>query len=156
MVPSNPRELVRRVAKEPIMTTALSIEAAPTTRTPARWGARIVTAIPVLFLAFDAAMKLANIPAVAEASARLGLPPTLALPLGILLAACVGLYVVPRTAPLGAVLLTGYLGGAVLTHARIGDPLLTHTLFPIYVGALLWTGLYLRDSRVRALLAREV
>jgi hypothetical protein len=67
--------------------------------------------------------------------------------------ACLALYVVPRTAPLGAVLWTGYFGGAIATHLRLDNPLLSHTLFPIYVAALVWAGLYLRDARVRALLA---
>jgi hypothetical protein len=80
------------------------------------------------------------------------MPAHLAMPIGFVLACCVALYVVRRTAVLGAVLLTGYLGGAVFAHVRIGDPLLTHVLFPIYVAAMLWGGLYLRDARVRALL----
>ena len=136
-------------------TTFDSIRSTPSSEVPARRrrGARLVTGIPVLFLAFDVAIKLVNPPMVAEASARLGLPAGLSAGIGLLLLACLALYVVPRTAPLGAVLLTGYLGGAVLTHLRVGDPLLSHTLFPVYVGALLWTGLYLRDDRVRRLLA---
>ena len=113
---------------------------------------RIVTALSVLFLSFDAIMKLANNHHVAEASVQLGLPPNLSIPLGLVLATCLVLYLVPRTAPLGAVLLTGYLGGAVLAHLRVGDPMLSHTLFPVYVGAMIWTGLYLRDHRVRQLL----
>jgi hypothetical protein len=113
---------------------------------------RIVTAIPVLFLSFDALMKLAGNHHVAEASVKLGLPVGLSVPLGIVLATCLVLYVAPRTAPLGAVLLTGYLGGAVLAHLRVGDPMLSHTLFPVYVGILVWTGLFLRDQRVRNLL----
>ena len=76
----------------------------------------------------------------------------LCLVLGFLLAACLVLYLVPKTAPLGAVLLTGYLGGAVAIHLRIGDPAFSHTLFPVYVGAMLWLGLYLRDARVRQLI----
>ena len=134
-------------------TTLDSIAPAPATTRPRRWPGRVITAIPVLFLAFDVAIKCANPPAVTEASVRLGLPPELAIVLGVILAACLALYVIPRVAPLGAVLLTGYLGGAVLTHLRVGDPLISHTLFPIYVGALLWAGLYLRDDRVRRLLA---
>jgi len=72
-------------------------------------------------------------------------------PLGLLLLACVVIYVVPRTAILGALLLTGYLGGAVATHVRVGNPLFTHILFPTYVAALIWGGLMLRDARLRAL-----
>lgn len=119
----------------------------------ARWAGRIVTGVPVAFLAFDVAIKFSGIPAVSEASARLGLPVELSGGLGLVLLGCLALYLVPRTAALGAVLLTGYLGGAVLTHLRVGDPWFSHTLFPVYIGALLWTGLYLRDDRVRRLLA---
>jgi hypothetical protein len=125
-----------------------------TTLSTRSWPGRIVSGLPILFLTFDALVKLANIPAVAEGSAKLGLPADLAPILGVVLLACVALYVVPRTAPLGAVLLTGYLGGAVLAHVRIGDPLVSHVLFPIYVAVFLWGGLYLRDPRVRALVAR--
>ncbi len=115
------------------------------------WTGRILSAIPVLFLTFDAVIKLANIPAVAEASERIGLPAHLVPGIGAILLCCVALYVVPRTAPLGAVLLTGYLGGAIFVHVRIEDPLFSHTLFPVYVAALVWGGLYLRDDRVRRL-----
>lgn len=118
-----------------------------------RWPGRVLTGIPVAFLAFDVVIKFAQPVAVAEATAKLGLPANSAPLLGVILAACLALYVIARTAPLGAVLLTGYLGGAVLTHLRVGDPLISHTLFPIYVGAVLWAGLYLRDARVRRLLA---
>lgn len=124
-------------------------------RTRTRWTARIVTGVPVLFLAFDVAIKLIGGPMVDEASAQMGLPADLAPIIGVLLLACLVLYVIPRTAVLGAVLMTGYLGGAVLAHLRVGNPLLSHTLFPIYVGALLWAGLYLRDARVRGLFAHR-
>ena len=127
--------------------------AAPTASKTRRWPGRVLSGIPVAFLVFDVIIKFAQPVAVAEATAKLGLPANSAPLLGILLAACLALYVVRRTAPLGAVLLTGYLGGAVLTHLRVGDPWISHTLFPIYVGALLWAGLYLRDDRVRRLLA---
>jgi hypothetical protein len=115
-----------------------------------RWAGRVLSGIPAAFLVLDVAIKFANIPSVAEQSLRLGLSPAIAPGLGVLLAVCLGLYLVPRTAVLGAVLLTGYLGGAVAIHLRVGDPLASHTLFPVYVGALLWAGLYLRDARVRA------
>jgi hypothetical protein len=118
-----------------------------------RWPGRVLSGIPAAFLAFDAAIKLVHPAFVTEASLKIGVPPELSVGLGVLLAACLALYLIPRTAPIGAVLLTGYLGGAVLTHLRVGDPLLSHTLFPIYVGALLWAGLYLRDDRVRRLVA---
>jgi hypothetical protein len=130
----------------------VSIQAALVCRLVMKTLARIVTGLPVLFLSFDALMKLANNHHVAEASVQLGLPPNLSVPLGLVLTTCLVLYLVPRTAPLGAVLLTGYLGGAVLTHLRIGDPMISHTLFPVYVGVMLWTGLFLRDTRVRNLL----
>jgi len=121
----------------------------------ARWGGRVVTAIPVLFMTFDAVIKFAGIPAVAEASEKIGWPAHLNPVLGAVIVVCLALYLWPRTAVLGATLFTGYLGGAVAIHARIGDPLATHTLFPIYVGALLWAGLCLRDAAVRALLTAK-
>jgi hypothetical protein len=116
-----------------------------------RWIGRVLSAIPSLFLLMDAAMKLAHLQPVAEASARLGLPDSITTSLGVIEITCLALYLAPRTAVLGAVLLTGYLGGAVAIHLRVGDALVSHTLFPVYVGALFWTGLFLRDSRVRAL-----
>jgi hypothetical protein len=99
-------------------------------------------------------MKLAVLPNVTEASAALGWPTDAATTrgLGLLLLAATLLYAFPRTALLGAVLLTGYLGGAVATHVRIGSPLFSHVLFGVYIGILVWGGLWLRDSRVRALL----
>jgi len=126
----------------------------PSTSAARRWTARIVTAIPVAFLAFDAIVKLLHPAFVGEASAKMGLPATasFSVGLGLVLTACLALYLVRRTAPLGAVLLTGYFGGAVLAHLRVGDPLLTHVLMPVYVSAMLWMSLYLRDARVRALL----
>jgi len=136
------------------MTTTLAPAlAAPAPSTRTRWAGRILTGVPVLFLIFDAAIKIVLVPEVSESMIRLGWPDLLAPGIGLLELACLLLYLFPRTAPLGAVLLTGYLGGAVASHLRIGDPLATHTLFPIYVGTLLWAGLYLRDARIRALLA---
>jgi uncharacterized membrane protein YphA (DoxX/SURF4 family) len=123
--------------------------------TPTRWGIRILTAIPVLFLIFSGAIKLAHHAEVSRSMTHLGMPEVLAPAIGILELACVVLYLIPRTAVVGAVLATGFLGGAVALHLRVGDPLPTHTLFPIYVGALLWAGLFLRDARVRALVAHN-
>jgi hypothetical protein len=110
-----------------------------------------VSGLPVAFLIFDTSIHLAKLGVVAEAFERMGYPAALARPLGILESACLLLYMVPRTAVLGAVLLTGFLGGAISSHVRIGDPLWSHVLFPVYVAALLWAGLFLRDERVRAM-----
>ncbi|MDB4989966.1 MAG: hypothetical protein JWN04_5144 [Myxococcaceae bacterium] len=115
-----------------------------------RWVGRGLSAFAVLFLSFDGVFKLFEPAPVLKAFAELGYPARLAVPLGLLLLACVALYVLPRTAALGALLLTGYLGGAISAHVRIGDPLFSHTLFPLYVAALVWGGLYLRSERVRS------
>jgi hypothetical protein len=87
---------------------------------------------------------------VIDAFAHLGWPLNTAPILGIILLTCVTVYVIPRTSIVGAILLTGYLGGAVATHLRVGDPLFSHILFPTYMGTLLWLGLYLRDNRLRS------
>jgi hypothetical protein len=114
---------------------------------------RVTSGVVVAFLAFDSVVKFMKPAMVLEASAKLGLPEQLTVPLGIILLASTLLYAIPRTAVLGAVLLTGYLGGAVCTHLRIGDPLWSHVLFPTYLGTLIWAALWLRDGRVRALFA---
>lgn len=114
------------------------------------WLGRAITALPILFLLFDGAIKLMNIPAVSQSFQDLGYKRNLALELGILELVLVTIYLVPRTAILGAVLWTGYLGGAIATHLRLDQPLFTHTLFPIYVAVPLWLGLWLRDARLRA------
>jgi len=118
----------------------------------ALWAGRIISALPILFLLMDGVMKLVKPAVVVEGTVKLGYPETVILPLGIVLLACTVLYVIPVTSVLGAILLTGYLGGAVATHVRVGDPLLTHVLFPVYLGVLIWGGLYLRDARLRALI----
>ena len=112
----------------------------------------IVSAIPVLFLAFDTAIKFTTMEPVVESFRQLGYPTSLGLAIGLLELTCLVLYVVPRTSVLGAVLLTGYLGGAVATHVRVGSPLFTHILFPIYVAALIWGGLFLRERRLLTLI----
>ena len=127
----------------------------PSAASGPRWAGRVLMGLPVLFLLFDSAIKLIGHPEVTESSLKLGLPVELAPRLGVLELACIVLLVIPRTALLGAVLLTGYLGGAVLAHVRVGDPLLSHTLFPIYVGAMVWAGLYLLDDGLRGLLIRR-
>jgi DoxX-like family len=118
-----------------------------------RWGGILLSAAAVLFLAFDAVIKLLEIQPVVEAFTQLGYPQRLARGIGLLELGCVVLYVLPRTAGLGAVLLSGFLGGAISTHLRVGDPLLSHCLFPSYVGLALWAGWYLRDERARVLFA---
>lgn len=114
--------------------------------------ARIMSGLPALFLLVDAVGKLVKPAPVVEGTLQLGYPESVILGLGIVLLACTVLYVIPRTAILGAILLTGYLGGAVATHVRVGSPLFTHILFPVYVAVLIWGGLYLRDERLRALI----
>ena len=116
------------------------------------WPGRVLTAVPVLFLAFDVTIKLMKIQPVVDSFTQLGIPVELARVVGTVELACLVLYCIPRTAVLGATLLTGYLGGAVLTHLRIGSPLLSHTLFPVYIGIMLWGALWLRDLRVRVLI----
>jgi hypothetical protein len=119
-----------------------------------RWTTRVgvaLSAIAVLFLLFDSTGKLLKVAPVVAGSAELGYPESVIRTLGVILLLCVVTYLVPRFSILGAVLLTGYLGGAVATHVRVGSPLLTHVLFPIYVAAFVWLGLWLRDVRLRHL-----
>lgn len=118
----------------------------------ARWAGRVMSALPALFLLLDGVMKLFKPPMVVDGTVKLGYPVGVIVPLGGILIACTLLYMIPRTAVVGAILLTGYLGGAVATHVRVADPLFSHTLFPVYFGAMLWGGLWLRDLRVRAVL----
>jgi len=117
------------------------------------WTGRILSGLAALFLAFDAAVKVLALPPAVEGTTQLGYPASTLLTIGILQLVCLVVYLIPRTALVGAVLWTGYLGGAIATHVRVGSPLFTHTLFPIYVAVLLWAGLWLRDRRVGALLA---
>jgi hypothetical protein len=114
------------------------------------WAGRVLAGLPLLFLAWDAAMKFAAIPEVVEASARLGFSRGTLPVLGALELLGVVLALFARTRVLGAALLTAYLGGAVETHVRLGDPLLTHTLFPVYFAAMIWGGFCLIDQRVLA------
>ena len=113
---------------------------------------RILSGLAVAFLIFDSVGKLLRVQPVVEGTASLGYPVSVIFPLGVTLLTCVLVYLVPRTAVLGALLLTGYLGGAVATHVRVGNPVFSHVMFPTYVAALLWGGLLLRDHRLRAFL----
>jgi hypothetical protein len=121
------------------------------TRTRVSWA---LTAFVALFLAFDGVTHVLRVSAVQDSMHDLGYPAGSALGIGLLELGCLALYLMPRTAPLGALLLTAYLGGAVAAQVRIQAPLLSTTLFPVYTAALLWAGLALRDRRVRALLPR--
>lgn len=115
------------------------------------WAGRVVTGLVATFLLFDAACKLLLLPMVLEASAKLGFTPTSIFCIGLVLFVSTILHLVPRTALLGAVLLTGYLGGAICTHVRSGDGAFP-IAFAATFGVLVWVGLYLRDARVSALL----
>jgi hypothetical protein len=116
------------------------------------WAGWAISGLVLLFLLFDGVSKLMMIPPVVEATRQLGYPEDLVRPVGIIILICAVLYAVPRTAILGAIVLTGFLGGAIASHVRLQDPLLTHVLFGLYVGLLAWGGLFLREDRVRALI----
>jgi len=115
------------------------------------WAGRIASSLPALFLLVDGVMKLLKPVAVVDATVGLGYPESVIVGLGMVLLACTVLYLIPRTSVLGAILLTGYLGGAVATHVRVGGGLFPIS-FPIILGVLIWGGLYLRDERLRTLL----
>lgn len=115
------------------------------------WIGRVLSALPALFLLFDAIMKLVKPPFVVDATVKLGYPETGIIPIGILLLTCTIIYLIPRTAVLGAILLTGYLGGAVATQVRAGQGWF-EILFPVVFGILLWGGLVLREARLRELI----
>jgi hypothetical protein len=122
--------------------------------TAARWTGYFMSGVVILFLLFDGVIKLVPLDIVTETSAQIGLPTNVEFSrmLGILTLIGVVLYAVPQTAVVGAILLTGYMGGTMATHLRIGSPLVTHVLFGFYLGVLIWGGLYLRDERVRRLI----
>lgn len=113
---------------------------------------RGLSAVAVLFLLFDAVGKLLEIPPVVAGSTALGYPAGTVFTIGMIELVCVVAYLIPSASVLGAVLLTGYLGGAIATHLRVLNPLFTHTLFPIYVALFVWGGLFLRDAGLRAFL----
>ena len=120
----------------------------------ALWTGRGLSAIIVLFMIFDGVIKLPPLDVVTQTMVPLGWPadPNVARLLGIIGLVSTALYALPRTSVLGAILLTAYMGGAIATNARIGNPLFSHTLFGVYLGVILWGGLYLRDPKVRALI----
>ncbi len=125
-------------------------QTAPASRT-SLWAGRILTALVVSFLLFDCTIKLMKLAPAVEGTGRLGYQVSLVPVIGLILLVCTALYVTPSTVILGGIFLTGYLGGAVASQLRIGEPLLSHVFFPIYFAVLLWGGLYLREPRLRAL-----
>jgi hypothetical protein len=116
-----------------------------------KWAGYVLSGLAIAFFLMDATMKLMVLDVVTSTTEQLGWAPEKAFPLGILMLIITALYIVPQTSVLGAVLLTGYLGGAVATHVRIDSPLFSHVLFGIYLGVILWGGLWLREPRLRAL-----
>ncbi len=118
------------------------------------WSGRILSGLVILFLLFDGAIKLLPLSAVTETMDRIGYgsSETMARALGVITIACTMLYAIPPTSVVGAILLTGYLGGAIAAHIRIGSPLFSHTLFGLDLGLMVWGGLWLRDRQLRTLL----
>ena len=112
----------------------------------------LLTGLVAAFLTFDTVMKLLQLAPAVQGTTELGYPAGTVVVIGAIELVCLVLYLIPPTSVLGALLLTGYLGGAIATHVRVGSPLPTHTLFPIYVALMVWGGLYLRESRLRELL----
>jgi hypothetical protein len=120
----------------------------------ARWTGRVLSGLGILFMLFDGGAKVFDlIPPEAKAANSLGWPDHTLFAVGVIALLCTALYMIPRTALIGAILLTGYFGGAIASHVRVGSPLFSHTLFPVYIAAFFWVGLFLRDNRVRALFA---
>lgn len=113
------------------------------------WVGRVISALMIVFMLFDACTKILKLPAAVEGTVRLGYPASTVLPIGVIALVCVLLYAIPRTSILGAILLTGYLGGATATQVRVQD---AWYFFPPVLGALTWVGLYLRDERLRTLI----
>lgn len=118
----------------------------------ALWTSRVLTTLVSLFLLMDLTMKVVRVPVAVEGTVKLGYPAAVLVPLGLIQLVALVLYLIPRTSILGAIIWTGYLGGAVATHVRVGDPLFSHSLFPVYLGVAIWLSLWLREPRLRALI----
>jgi hypothetical protein len=129
----------------------LAVSQPATVSNKALWSGRILSAVAALFLVMDGLMKLLKAQVAVEGTTQLGYPESVVFGIGAILLVCTLLYAIPRTAVLGAILLTGYLGGAVATQVRVGNPLFSHLLFPVYFGVIVWGGLFLRDRRLREL-----
>lgn len=134
-----------------MLTTTMPMTANEPTSITARRIGLVLLGIAVLFLTFDTVMKLTVNPQAIAGTVELGYQASVIRPLGVLCLVLLVLLLIPRTAPLGALLWTAYLGGAVATHVRVGNPLFSHMLVPVYIAILIWGGLYLRDVRVRTL-----
>ena len=132
------------------MTTATQQLQASTTKSRL-WTGRILSGLAIAFLLFDTIIKVLKLPVAMDGTVQLGYPASAVFGIGVIELICLALYAFPRTAALGAILLTGYLGGAIATHVRISSPLFSHVLFPVYVAAFIWGGLYLRERRLHAL-----
>jgi hypothetical protein len=134
------------------MSAILQRDSYSKTRLWAGWG---MSGLTVLFMLFDSISKLVLEPHVVEATTKIGYPLDVIRPLGLVLLVCTILYAIPRTAILGAILLTGFFGGAIASKLRIEDPLFSSILFGVYFGFLAWGGLYLRDDRLRTLIGLQ-
>jgi hypothetical protein len=134
------------------MSSTIETAATPAVGRTAYWAGWVLSGLLIAFLLFDAGLKLLQLDIVDETMTQLGWPVEYSRMLGVITLVCVVLYAYPRTAVLGAILMTAYLGGAMATHIRVGSPLFSHVLFSVYLGLFLWGGLYLRDPRVRALI----
>ena len=121
---------------------------------PALWTGRVLSGLVIVFLLFDGAIKLVPWPIVTETMDKMGYGASdgIARSLGLITIVCTALYALPPTSILGAILLTGYLGGAMASHVRIGSPLFSHTLFGLYLGLMVWGGLWLREASLRSLI----
>jgi len=125
---------------------------AETTSKAMVWTGRVLTGLFAAFMVMDTGIKLVRLPVVAQTLAQLGYPPEQGLAIGIIEAVCLALYLWPRTAVLGAILFTAVMGGAIASHMRLNDPLVSHTLFGVWLGLLMWGGLWLRDARLRTMI----
>jgi len=137
---------------EPFLVVGAIAGGAPPISKRRLWAGRIVSGLAIAFLLLDGVMKVLRAQVSVDGTVQLGFPGSLVVGLGILLLICTLLYLIPQTAVLGAILLTGYLGGAVATQVRAGNPLFSHVLFPVYVGVMIWGGIFLRDIRLCSLI----
>jgi hypothetical protein len=132
------------------MASTTAVTSAPNVSKGSLWTGRVISGLAVLFMLFDCITKILRLPQVVDATVKVGYPASTVLPIGVTLLICVILYIIPRTSILGAVLIVGYLGGAVATNVRASQPAF-NSAFAITFGVLTWLGLYLREPRLRAL-----